>query len=101
MTHGSNGTSTARTTLSAYPGETPVLNFLAQSESSSNRGLQLNADHWHVRGERNSSFDTGTSVFRTNISCRFRVSGTNGSLGWSLASDGHLAVAFGGKAMTP
>ncbi|MEU6549131.1 CBM35 domain-containing protein [Streptomyces sp. NPDC046915] len=47
---GSNGTSSARTTLSAYPGETPVLNFSAQSESSSNRGIQLNADYWHVYG---------------------------------------------------
>ncbi|MGW1029594.1 carbohydrate-binding protein [Streptomyces sp. NPDC002577] len=45
---GTDGTSSARTTLSAYPGETPVLNFSAQSESSSNRGLQLNASYWHV-----------------------------------------------------
>ncbi|MDT0573668.1 CBM35 domain-containing protein [Streptomyces sp. DSM 3412] len=47
---GSSGTSAARTTLTAYPGETPVLNFSAQSESSSNRGLQLNASYWHVKG---------------------------------------------------
>nr|QIY76185.1 right-handed parallel beta-helix repeat-containing protein [Streptomyces sp. RLB1-33] len=47
---GNNGTSSARTTLSAYPGETPVLNFSAQSESSSNRGLQLNANYWHLYG---------------------------------------------------
>ncbi|MFF4832508.1 carbohydrate-binding protein [Streptomyces sp. NPDC001315] len=47
---GTDGTAGARTTLSAYPGETPVLNFSAQSESSSNRGLQLNASYWHVYG---------------------------------------------------
>ncbi|MFG2723793.1 carbohydrate-binding protein [Streptomyces canus] len=47
---GSNGTSSARTTLSAYPGETPVLNFSAQSESSTNRGIQLNANYWKVYG---------------------------------------------------
>ncbi|MFF4547676.1 carbohydrate-binding protein [Streptomyces sp. NPDC001406] len=47
---GNDGTSGARTTLSAYPGETPVLNFSAQSESSSNRGLQLNASYWRVYG---------------------------------------------------
>ncbi|MGW5639956.1 carbohydrate-binding protein [Streptomyces sp. NPDC003832] len=47
---GNNGTSSARTTLTAYPGETPVLNFSAQSESSSNRGLQLNASYWHIKG---------------------------------------------------
>jgi hypothetical protein len=47
---GSNGTSSARTVLSAYPGETPVLDFSAQSVSSSNRGLQLNASYWHLYG---------------------------------------------------
>jgi hypothetical protein len=47
---GSNGTAGARTTLSAYPGETPVLNFSAQSESSANRGIQLNADYWKIFG---------------------------------------------------
>ncbi|QDO45335.1 right-handed parallel beta-helix repeat-containing protein [Streptomyces sp. RLB3-17] len=256
---GNNGTSSARTTLSAYPGETPVLNFSAQSESSSNRGLQLYANYWRLYGitvqragdngiyvggsnnviertvtaynrdvfrydvshnniddgwdlytktdtgaigpvtieyslsykngtlsdgtvnsngdrngyklggddiavnhvvqhdiaygnghhgftynsnpgkmtisnnasvdnaQRNFSFDAGTSVFRTNTSCRFSVSGSNdktigdadssnqfwtgtngsrcssyrGTLGWSFASDGHLAVTFGGKVVTP
>ncbi|MGP4010658.1 carbohydrate-binding protein [Streptomyces sp. 4N124] len=47
---GNNGSASARTTLAAYPGETPVLNFSAQSESSSNRGLQLNASYWHIKG---------------------------------------------------
>ncbi|MDF3142520.1 MULTISPECIES: CBM35 domain-containing protein [unclassified Streptomyces] len=47
---GTNGTSSARTKLSAYPGERPVLNFSAQSESSSNRGLQVMGSYWHVNG---------------------------------------------------
>jgi pectate disaccharide-lyase len=47
---GQNGTAAARTTLAAYPGETPVLNFSAQTESSANRGLQLNGSYWHVKG---------------------------------------------------
>ncbi|MFG2704941.1 right-handed parallel beta-helix repeat-containing protein [Streptomyces sp. NPDC048386] len=47
---GANGTSGALTTLSAYPGETPVLNFSAQSESSSNRGIQVFANYWHLYG---------------------------------------------------
>jgi hypothetical protein len=46
----SSGTASALTTLSAYPGETPVLNFSAQTESSSNRGLQLFGSYWHVYG---------------------------------------------------
>lgn len=47
---GNNGTSAARTTIAAYASEKPVLNFSAQSESSSNRGLQLNGNYWHVKG---------------------------------------------------
>ncbi|MEU1478430.1 carbohydrate-binding protein [Streptomyces sp. NPDC005760] len=47
---GNNGTAAARTTLSAYPGETPVLNFSAQTESSTNRGIQLNANYWKLYG---------------------------------------------------
>src|SRR6185437_3895233 len=47
---GNNGTSSARSTLSAYPGETPVLDFSAQSENAANRGLQVNGSYWHVYG---------------------------------------------------
>ncbi|SOD62242.1 Right handed beta helix region [Streptomyces zhaozhouensis] len=47
---GSDGTADARTTLSAYPGETPVLDFSAQEEDSANRGLALNASFWHLYG---------------------------------------------------
>ncbi|GIH18534.1 DUF1080 domain-containing protein [Rugosimonospora africana] len=47
---GNNGTSSARKTLSAYPGETPVLNFSAMAEADANRGLALNGSYWHVYG---------------------------------------------------
>ncbi len=47
---GNNGTSSARKHLFAHPGETPVLNFAAQSEDPANRGLAVNGDHWHIRG---------------------------------------------------
>ncbi|MFS8097572.1 right-handed parallel beta-helix repeat-containing protein [Lentzea alba] len=72
--------------------------------------------------ERNFSFDTGTSVYRGNTSCRSskgsndktvgnadssnqfwtgangsRCSGFSGALGWSFASDGKLRVTLGGK----
>jgi hypothetical protein len=50
VVEGSDGTADARTTLSAYPGETPVLNFSAQAEDSANRGLALVASYWHVYG---------------------------------------------------
>ena len=47
---GNNGTSSARKKLFAYAGETPILNFSAQTEDPANRGLALNADYWHLRG---------------------------------------------------
>ncbi|MBL7258843.1 family 16 glycoside hydrolase [Paractinoplanes lichenicola] len=76
--------------------------------------------------ERNFSFDGGSSVFRSNTSCRFASgsndkivgnsdssnqfwSGTNGSrcstmsgaLAWSFASNGSLVVTLGGRVVTP
>ncbi|MFC7876813.1 polysaccharide lyase family 1 protein [Isoptericola sp. NPDC057391] len=47
---GNDGTSSERTLLSAYPGETPVLDFSAQAEDSANRGLAIGGDYWHVYG---------------------------------------------------
>ncbi|MDT0301342.1 right-handed parallel beta-helix repeat-containing protein [Streptomonospora wellingtoniae] len=47
---GDDGSSGDRTLLAAYPGETPVLDFSAQSEDSANRGLRVNGSYWHVRG---------------------------------------------------
>ncbi|RKE17908.1 carbohydrate-binding protein [Streptomyces sp. TLI_171] len=47
---GSNGTASARTTLSAYPGETPVLDFSAMAEDPANRGLVVNGNYWRVYG---------------------------------------------------
>ncbi|MEU6880796.1 CBM35 domain-containing protein [Streptomyces sp. NPDC046712] len=45
-----NGTPGALKKLSAYPGETPVLNFSAMAEDPANRGLALNGSYWHVNG---------------------------------------------------
>lgn len=47
---GNDGTSSARKEISAYPGQTPVLDFSAQSENSANRGLQLDGNYWHLYG---------------------------------------------------
>ena len=47
---GNNGTSGALKTLSAYPGETPVLNFSAMAEADANRGLAVDGNYWHVYG---------------------------------------------------
>ncbi|WP_229406319.1 cellulose-binding protein, partial [Micromonospora sp. NBRC 110038] len=75
--------------------------------------------------ERNFSFDAGTSVFRSNTSCRSgsgsndktvgnvdssnqfwtgsngsRCANYSGALKWSFASDGRLVVTLGGKTVT-
>jgi hypothetical protein len=47
---GNNGTSSARKTLSAFQSERPILNFSAQSESTTNRGLALNGNFWRIFG---------------------------------------------------
>lgn len=64
---GNDGRSNDRTLLSAYPGETPVLDFSAQSEAPTNRGLSLNADYWHVYGiVVQHAGDNGISVGGSN-----------------------------------
>ncbi|GAA2848309.1 hypothetical protein Acy02nite_02110 [Actinoplanes cyaneus] len=47
---GNNGAAGALKTLSAYPGEVPILNFSAQTENSANRGLALNGNFWRLYG---------------------------------------------------
>jgi hypothetical protein len=47
---GNDGTAGNRTELFAFPGETPVLNFSAQSENSANRGLAVGGSFWHIYG---------------------------------------------------
>lgn len=47
---GNNGTSSARKKMSAYPGETPILNFSAMAEDTANRGLAVNGAYWHLYG---------------------------------------------------
>ncbi|MFC8733178.1 hypothetical protein ACFT5B_12030 [Luteimicrobium sp. NPDC057192] len=47
---GNSGTASAPTTLAAYPGEKPVLDFSAQAEDPANRGIELGGDYWHLYG---------------------------------------------------
>jgi carbohydrate binding protein with CBM6 domain len=47
---GNNGTSSGRKKISAYPGETPVLNFSAMAVADANRGLAVNGSWWHIYG---------------------------------------------------
>lgn len=47
-----NGTNANIISLMAYPddSERPKFDFSSMSESSSNRGIQLNGNYWHVKG---------------------------------------------------
>lgn len=45
-----NGGSGNLKKIHAYSNETPVLNFSAQTELSTNRGLQIFGNYWHVKG---------------------------------------------------
>ncbi|MEV8566373.1 right-handed parallel beta-helix repeat-containing protein [Streptomyces sp. NPDC051322] len=82
---GKNGTFSARTTLSAYLGEKPVLNFSAQSESSSNRGIQLNANYWHLYGFTvQHAGDNGIAVAGSNNVIERTVTAYNRDTGLQL-----------------
>jgi pectate disaccharide-lyase len=47
---GEDGSANSPTRLFALPGQSPVLDFSAQEEDSANRGLALEASHWHIQG---------------------------------------------------
>lgn len=47
---GNDGTSGSRKMLYAYGSEVPVLDFFAQPFASTERGLQLFGNYWHVKG---------------------------------------------------
>jgi Right handed beta helix region len=66
---GKDGTNDATITLRAYPEDEsrPKLDFSAMSEDSSNRGLALSGDYWHVYG---------IDVFNAGDNCMF-VSGSH------------------------
>jgi hypothetical protein len=45
-----NGTAAKPVTVTAYPGEQPILDFSAQSTASGNIGVRLNASYWRIIG---------------------------------------------------
>ncbi|MBT0767601.1 hypothetical protein KIH74_01610 [Kineosporia sp. J2-2] len=94
---------------------------------NSNPGSMTIANNLSIdNAERNYAFDEGTSVFTSNTSCRFKVSGSNdkisgtadstnqfysgsngsrcssysGAFAWSFDTAGKLVTTFGGKAVT-
>jgi parallel beta helix pectate lyase-like protein/fibronectin type III domain protein len=67
IARGNDGTSSQPKNLSAFGTEKPVLNFSAQSFSSSNRGIQLNGSFWHFLGlEITGAGDNGLFIGGSN-----------------------------------
>lgn len=50
IAEGNNGTSSAMKKIYAYGDGEPTVDFSAMSENSSNRGIVLAANYWHVKG---------------------------------------------------
>lgn len=76
---GANGTGAQPITLSGYPGDAsrPRFDFSAMNEDSSNRGLSLSGDYWHVYG---------IDVFKAGDNCMF-VSGSHNVIEFSTFSE--------------
>jgi hypothetical protein len=93
ITISKNGTSSSKFYLFAYPGEHPVLDFSSMSESSSNRGIKLNASYWHIKGlDIYKAGDNGMIIENNGASynrielCIFRE---NRDTGLQLANGAH------------
>jgi hypothetical protein len=67
IARGNNGTSSQQKNIFAFGSERPILDFSAQSFSSSNRGIQLNGFFWHLRGlEITGAGDNGLFIGGNN-----------------------------------
>ena len=75
----SSGSASSSIELRAYPldSERPLLDFSSMSESSSNRGLSLSGDYWHVYG---------IDVFGAGDNCMF-VKGSHNTIEFSTFSE--------------
>lgn len=79
------GVSGAPITMQAYPGETPVLDFAA-NPSSSDRGIQLEHDWWHIKGLTvQNAPDNGVWVSGSNNIFEQLVLRYNGDSGLQLS----------------
>ncbi len=58
-----NGTELAPIVLSGTPGSRPLLDFASQPRGSSNRGIELSGNYWHIRGiEVANAGDNGIAI---------------------------------------
>ena len=74
-----SGSSDASIQLLPYPGDSsrPKFDFSAQSESSSNRGLELSGSYWYIKG---------IDIYRAGDNCMY-MSGSNNTIEFSTFSE--------------
>ncbi|MGD8912014.1 MAG: DUF5060 domain-containing protein [Candidatus Thiodiazotropha sp.] len=79
ITLNQSGSESSKISLSKYPGEDerPLLDFSAMSEMSSNRGLNLQGDYWHVYG---------IDVRKAGDNCLY-IAGSNNTVEFSTFSE--------------
>jgi len=86
IVRGNNGTASQPKSIFAFGGERPILNFSAQSFSSSNRGIQLNGHFWHLRGlEVMGAGDNGIFIGGNNNTIELCVTHHNRDSGLQLS----------------
>lgn len=85
-----NGTEDNLISLLAYPGEErPELNFSSMSESSSNRGIQLNGDYWYIYGiDVVGAGDNGMFISGSNNLIEFCTFSENKDTGLQIGNGG-------------
>ncbi|MGC4033723.1 MAG: right-handed parallel beta-helix repeat-containing protein [Tepidisphaeraceae bacterium] len=84
-----NGTAAAGYTIANYAGESPVLNFSGQA--SGQRGIQLNANYWTVRGLTIANAkDNGINIAGSNNTLDRLVVRNNQDSGVQISASGSL-----------
>jgi hypothetical protein len=80
ITIAKSGTAGAKFYMFAYPGDAnrPILDFSSMAEASANRGVQLNASYWYIKGiDFYKAGDNGMIIEKNNAAynriefCRF------------------------------
>lgn len=86
ITISKNGSSSKAIVLSAYPGDArPVFDFSKMSEKSSNRGIEMKADYWHIYGfDITHAGDNGMHVTGSHNTIEFMAFYENKDTGLQL-----------------
>ena len=84
-----SGTSTTGFYLLAYPGERPLLDFSSMTVSGSNRGIQLSASRWYIKGlDVKGAGDNGMFISGSYNTVEFCTFSENRDTGLQIGSGG-------------